>query len=84
MKYLYLVDVCLGVIVERGISKPLPQYSFKFVRNINPKMQDTEILNLANEEDRVIITSDKDFGELVFRNKKEQRAIVFTQLLFFY
>ena len=30
-------------------------------------ISDATILNIANQEDRLLITRDKDFGELVYR-----------------
>jgi predicted nuclease of predicted toxin-antitoxin system len=33
---------------------------------IPPRMQDVDVLRMAASEDRVVLTSDKDFGELVF------------------
>ncbi len=33
---------------------------------IPPRMPDVDVLRMAAAEDRVLITSDKDFGELVF------------------
>ena len=36
------------------------------VRDRMPQASDEEVLALAVEEDRVLITEDKDFGELVF------------------
>ena len=44
-------------------------YNVKCVTDINPGMSDTEVLTTANSEDRILITNDKDFGEIVFRQK---------------
>ena len=35
---------------------------------ISPGLSDAEILQLAVDQNRIILTSDKDFGELVFRH----------------
>lgn len=33
---------------------------------IPPRMPDVDVLRMAADDDRVVITADKDFGELVF------------------
>jgi predicted nuclease of predicted toxin-antitoxin system len=39
-------------------------------------MLDDELLHWANIENRVIITNDKDFGELIFLQKKISTGII--------
>lgn len=46
------------------------------VVDVNPKMRDKEILALAHSLGRVIITADKDFGELVFKEGLPQRGVI--------
>ena len=41
---------------------------------------DEEILSLANQEERILITRDKDFGELAYRDKKVHAGIVLNRL----
>lgn len=41
---------------------------------------DLEILNLANQENRVLITQDKDFGELVFKEKLIHFGVILLRL----
>ncbi len=43
-------------------------------------LEDEAILKLANKEDMVIITFDKDFGELVFKARKKSKGIILLQL----
>jgi predicted nuclease of predicted toxin-antitoxin system len=42
-------------------------YDIKWVRTTWPGSRDQEILHLAQVEKRILITLDKDFGELAFR-----------------
>ena len=41
---------------------------------------DPTILNLANADDRILITRDKDFGELVYRTKMVHAGIILIRL----
>jgi len=40
-----------------------------WIRTDSPGISDTEVLDRAQREDRILITFDKDFGELAFRLK---------------
>jgi predicted nuclease of predicted toxin-antitoxin system len=43
---------------------------FEEILDYNCKMPDEDLLQLANEEKRIFITNDKDFGDLIFLQKK--------------
>ena len=51
-------------IVER---LRLDGYEVLYVVEMQPGIPDDEVLNLANNESAILLTSYKDFGELVFR-----------------
>lgn len=51
-----------------------------YVMEFDAGASDPEILSFANEEDRILITRDKDFGELVFRLKKIHSGIILNRL----
>jgi predicted nuclease of predicted toxin-antitoxin system len=41
---------------------------------------DKDLLNLANKEKRILITNDKDFGELVFLQKKLSSGLILLRV----
>lgn len=45
-------------------------YDVLWVRQDAPGSTDAEVLETAQEQDRILITFDKDFGELAFRSKR--------------
>lgn len=46
-----------------------------------PSLLDSSILQLANDEGRIIITCDSDFGELIYRRELECRTgVIFLRL----
>ena len=47
-----------------------------YVPEESPSIKDNKIIKIARKESRVLITNDKDFGELVFRQKKLTHGIV--------
>ncbi len=43
-------------------------------------MPDAEILKLADREKAIIITTDKDFGELVFKSHEPHKGVLLLRL----
>ena len=41
---------------------------------------DPEVLSLARQEKRILITDDRDFGELVFRLQQPHAGVIFLRL----
>jgi predicted nuclease of predicted toxin-antitoxin system len=74
----FLADVNLG----RGAVLWLRAsgYDTVFVRDIDPRMSDTAILDLAVAEGRIVITMDTDFGELIYRSGKPYAGIVLLRM----
>ena len=59
-----LIDLGVGKTVDLRLREH--GYDIKSVRDINPRMPDNEILKLAVSEKRMVVTMDKDFGDLVY------------------
>ncbi len=43
-------------------------------------ISDDDIIQRSYEEDRILITCDKDFGDLVFRERRPHRGVVLLRL----
>ena len=43
-------------------------------------MMDDDILDMAHSEDWILITNDKDFGEMVCREKRPNHGVIFLRL----
>jgi len=46
-----------------------------------PGIDDSEILQKSHSEHRILVTNDKDFGELVFRHKMPVAGVILLRLL---
>ena len=46
------------------------------VTDIAPGLSDEEVLDLANKNDRIIITFDRDFGQLIFKHKRKTKGLI--------
>lgn len=55
-------------------------YIVLYVAEMGPGISDHNVLNLANHEEAILLTADKDFGELVFRRGKVAPGIVLVRL----
>jgi predicted nuclease of predicted toxin-antitoxin system len=51
-----------------------------YVAEAMPGAVDEQVLNRANQEPAVLVTADKDFGELVFRQKLASHGVVLLRL----
>ena len=49
------------------------------VADISPRAEDAQILHLASQQQRVVITEDKDFGQLVFAFGKNTQGVIFLR-----
>ena len=74
----FVVDVGVGRVIEEWLN----QQNLKVisVTTINPEMPDVEILQLAGSEGAIIITMDKDSGELVFKNHSSHKGVLLLRL----
>lgn len=58
----------------------LDRHDVGYVAEMNPGIMDEEVLILASEESTLLLTADKDFGELIFRQGYVKRGIVLYRL----
>jgi predicted nuclease of predicted toxin-antitoxin system len=73
-----IVDESTGVVVARWLRSL--GHDVLSIREDSPGMVDEEILTLAVRENRVVITNDKDFGDLVFRDGQVHRGVILLRL----
>lgn len=73
----FLLDVNVGSRVRSFLGSK--DFDVLAVVDVNPRMRDKEILALAHSLGRVIITADKDFGELVFKEGLPQRGVILLE-----
>ena len=73
----FLVDAGVGRSVEEALSQ---QHDVLSVLSFNAGFPDEEILKLAHQQQRIIVTMDKDFGELVFRGKLPHYGVLLLRL----
>lgn len=68
--------------VDRQIVDRLREESYVvlYVAEMEPGISDETVLNQANQEGALLLTADKDFGELVFRQGLSTAGVVLIRL----
>ncbi|NLE74003.1 MAG: DUF5615 family PIN-like protein [Actinobacteria bacterium] len=55
-------------------------HDLAYVAELAPGITDDAVLDLANAEARLLLTTDKDFGELVFRLRRSPWGVLLLRL----
>ncbi|HDM77689.1 MAG TPA: hypothetical protein ENG51_14660 [Deltaproteobacteria bacterium] len=78
MKLKFLADVN----IEKEIIKTIGQMGYEIspIADIDIYMKDRDVLELANKTNAILLTNDKDFGELVFRQKLVSTGIILFRI----
>jgi len=73
----FLVDECTGTSVANWLIEQNHEVFsvFEQLRGAT----DNDILDKCYTENYILITSDKDFGEMIFRQKKKHRGVIFIR-----
>ena len=74
----FLVDECTGPAVANWLRQL--NHDVISVFDEIKGADDREVIQKASEQNRILITNDKDFGELVFREKKPHKGVILLRL----
>ena len=74
----FLVDECTGPVVAQWLQQF--NYNVFSVYEQCRGLDDQSVLEQSVTESRILITNDKDFGELIFREGKKHRGIILLRL----
>lgn len=72
----------MNLLFDEGVDKQIVErlrqegHEVQYVAEIDPSISDDIVLNRANEKNALLVTADKDFGELVFRQGKLNAGIL--------
>jgi predicted nuclease of predicted toxin-antitoxin system len=74
----FLIDMGVGKKVEEWFKQE--RYDVKNVRDLDIRLKDADILRIAVSENRMIITMDKDFGELVYNSGMSHSGVLILRI----
>jgi predicted nuclease of predicted toxin-antitoxin system len=76
----------MNLVADEGVDKAIVDalrasgFSVKYFAEAGVGAADKEVLAAANDEQSLLLTCDKDFGELVFRQRQVHAGVVLIRL----
>lgn len=76
----------MKLLADEGVDRQVVEilretgHDVVYVAELNPGISDENVLELANTEQRKLLTADKDFGELVFRQRLLTNGVILIRL----
>jgi predicted nuclease of predicted toxin-antitoxin system len=74
----FIIDECTGIAVVHFMREQ--GYDVVGVSEAMPQASDFDILQCAVAEQRIVVTNDKDFGDMVFRDKRRHLGVLLLRL----
>jgi predicted nuclease of predicted toxin-antitoxin system len=76
----------MNFLADESIDRPIVErlrnenHHVEYVVEIGPGISDERVLEIANQTKAILVTSDKDFGEMVFYQKRVTQGVVLIRL----
>ncbi len=76
----------MNLLADESIDRPIvvrlrqDGHAVLYVSEMDPGIADEIVLSRANAQDALLVTSDKDFGELVFRQGRIHAGVILVRL----
>ena len=74
----FLVDVNVGLAVADGLRDS--GYEVVLADDLDWCMPDVDMLSRAHQEQRIILTTDTDFGELVYHSRQPHAGVLLLRM----
>ena len=76
----------MNLLADESVDAPIVErlrrdgHAVVFIAELAPGISDDEVLRMANDASAVLLTADKDFGELVFRQRRAHGGVTLLRL----
>jgi predicted nuclease of predicted toxin-antitoxin system len=76
----------MKILADEGVDRQIVDelrnigHEVTYVAEFQPAISDNEVLTRAHQESTLLLTADKDFGELVFRQRRVHAGVVLIRL----
>jgi predicted nuclease of predicted toxin-antitoxin system len=74
----FLIDECTGPTVARWLAQQ--GHDVASVYDDDPGIDDAAVVAWAADEQRILVTNDKDFGDRVFRDDEAHAGVILLRL----
>jgi predicted nuclease of predicted toxin-antitoxin system len=74
------------LLADESVDRPIVQrlrqdgHDTAYVAELSPSITDEDVLREANQRSAILLTEDKDFGELVFRLDRVHGGVILVRL----
>lgn len=76
----------MNILADEGVDKQIVDHLRQdghivvYIAEESPSITDDVILDMANQQEALLLTRDKDFGELVYRMNRVTKGVVLVRL----
>jgi predicted nuclease of predicted toxin-antitoxin system len=76
----------MNLLADEGVDRQIVEilrhegYSVLYIAETEPGISDELVLERANQTQALLLTADKDFGELIFRQRKLTSGVILLRL----
>jgi predicted nuclease of predicted toxin-antitoxin system len=76
----------MNLLADEGVDRQIVErlrldgHAVLYIAEMEPSISDDIVLDRANQRDALLVTADKDFGELVFRQGRINTGVVLLRL----
>jgi predicted nuclease of predicted toxin-antitoxin system len=76
----------VNLLADENVDRPIVErlrregHQVRYIVEIQKGVSDDEVLDAANSEHSILITADKDFGDLIFRQNRVAAGILLIRL----
>ena len=76
----------MNLIADESVDGPIVEslrvngHTVTYVAELDPGTVDDEVFRTANDSGAILVTADKDFGEIVFRQKRVSSGVLLIRL----
>ena len=76
----------MNFVADEGVDRPIVErlrqegHAVIYIAEISPSVDDPEVLRQANDAGALLVTADKDFGELVHRQRLIHGGVILLRL----
>ena len=76
----------MNLVADESVDQPIVArlrsdgHQVHYVAEMSPSIDDGAVMELANRNESLLLTGDKDFGELVFRQRKVTLGVMLLRL----
>jgi predicted nuclease of predicted toxin-antitoxin system len=76
----------MNLVADESVDRPIVErlrqegHDVVYVAELTPSIADDQVLQEANSRSALLLTADKDFGELVFRQHRVHAGVVLLRI----